>query len=71
MYEGLNYSGDKIAAEQCGQVEAVSASMLTTLQTKKTRLQMKLDEVDTAIKALESNPEILRVLDLLAKANRG
>lgn len=43
-------------------------SPLDTLKQHRSRLAQQLADQDAAIEALEANPEILRVLSLLAKA---
>ena len=51
-------------------IEPCNKSVLDELERRRTRTATKLEEIDAAIAALKTNPEILRVLDLLAKANR-
>ena len=72
MIESLGSSvGMQPAEECCGQVAPVTQSALDELVRRRERTQAKLDAIDAAINALRANPEILRVLDLMAKANRG
>ena len=72
MIEPLNSIGGITSVEECcGQVAPVAQSALDELVRRRNRTQAKLDDIDAAINALRANPEILRVLDLLAKANRG
>jgi hypothetical protein len=40
------------------------------LNDRRTALQKELDDVDNALKLLEKNPEVLKVLDALAKVQR-
>lgn len=47
---------------------AESPSPLDTLKRKKLGLESKLKDVDAAIEALEANPGVCQVLELLAKA---
>lgn len=61
----------KIAEDCCGQVEPAAQSVLDECVRRRERTQAKLDNIDAAINALRANPEILHVLDLLAKANLG
>ena len=58
--------------EKCepAMIAPCNRSVLDELERRRTRTATKLEEIDAAIAALKTNPEILRVLDLLAKANR-
>lgn len=52
------------------EMKPLSNSPLDGLKQRKFYLQEQMANVDAAIAALERNPEILNVLELLAKANR-
>ena len=72
MIESLGSIGNMKIAEDCyGQVAPATQSALDELVRRRERTQAKLDDIDAAINALRANPEILRILDLMAKANRG
>lgn len=40
------------------------------LKNRRDRLQQQVDEIDAAIKALEANPEVAKVLELVGRASR-
>lgn len=72
MIESLSPIGNVNNAEECcSQIAPAAQSALDELVRRRARTQAKLDDIDAAINALRANPEILRVLDLMAKANRG
>lgn len=52
--------------KSCEVENAISDRLLN----RKKRLEMQLDEVNKALDALQKNPEIQRVLDLVARASR-
>lgn len=52
--------------EKCCEVE--SPSILTNLQRQKKNLESKLERVNAALNALEQNPSVTEVLELIAKA---
>lgn len=52
--------------KQCEVENAVSDRLLN----RKKRLELQLSEVNEALDALQKNPEIQRVLDLVARASR-
>ena len=41
------------------------------LREAKEHLEVRLADVDAALEALEANPEVLRVMNLVSKAQRG
>ena len=54
--------------EPCSDIkQAESYSPLDNLKRQQKQLIERLNNVDEAIRALENNPEILKVLELLAK----
>lgn len=57
-------------AQECKSIEPAQQSALDELERRRKRTADKLADIDAAISALKANPEILRVLDLMAKANR-
>ena len=48
--------------------QAESPNLLETFKRKKIRLQSQLNDVDAVIVALEKNPEINSLFELIAKA---
>lgn len=68
MIEDFNIAG--LAQCEAKSIEPCQRSALDELERRRDRTATKLAEIDAAISALKANPEILRVLDLLAKANR-
>lgn len=50
------------------QEQAISPSVLDTLKRRQQELNMRLADVNAAIEALEKNPEVTKVLELLARA---
>lgn len=48
--------------------QAESPNLLETFKRKKSSLQQRLNDVDAVILALEKNPEINSLLELIAKA---
>lgn len=55
--------------KQCCDSERVHpTSILENLQAKRDRLQEQLNKTDAAIKALEENPKVAEVLELVGRA---
>lgn len=57
---------DATTKECCSPENAISDRLLN----RKRRLELQLAEVTEALDALQKNPEIQRVLDLVARASR-
>ena len=55
------------AEADCGQVEVVT-TLSDKLKRKKLRLETELNDVNLAIEALQANPEVANVINLLTKA---
>lgn len=64
--EGYINGGSELKACDTAQVQA--ASPLGELRHRKQRLESQLASVNDAIGALEANPEVEKILTLLAKA---
>jgi len=54
---------EDISPNQC-----CSPSLLETLKRRQKELASRLDDVTAAVNALETNPEISKVLELVARA---
>lgn len=67
----MNIMDDVLATgPSCEMKEAVavsSPSMLQNLKEKRNNMQRRLDDLDAAIKALEENPNVAKVLELVAR----
>lgn len=64
---------ESIGANQCcGQAltpnQADSPSLLQTLQRRKLEHEARLADLNAAIRALEENPDVMKVLELVARA---
>jgi chaperonin cofactor prefoldin len=46
------------------------ASIVDTMKLRKTVLESQLKEVNEALEALESNPEVTKILHLVSKVSR-
>ncbi len=51
----------------CSPVEMPRESLTERLNMERERLQQRVDEIDTVLKALNDNPQIQGVLDVLQK----
>ena len=49
---------------------AVRTGIREALADKKARLERQLAEINSAIEALDANPEVARVMELVAKASQ-
>jgi len=54
--------------EDLGPKQVESPSILSTLKRKKMGLQEQLDIVNAALEAMEKNPEIAKVFELITRA---
>ncbi len=54
--------------QECGTKEYREPSILETLTRKKKGLEESLARVDEALVALQENPQVTKVLELIAKA---
>lgn len=63
---------EAIGANQCcGEAlvkQAESPSLLQTLQRRKIEHEARLADLNAAIRALEENPDVMKVLELVARA---
>lgn len=48
-------------------IEAPRRTLTQTLQDERARLQHRIDEIDAVLEALQANPTVQSVLDLLQK----
>lgn len=56
--------------ERCeSPAQCESPSVVDTLSRKQKSLQRQLDDVNAALDALRSNPEVTKVLELIARCN--
>ena len=53
---------------QCESLEPRQITMRENLENKRDMLRTDLADVDAALEALDANPEVSKVLELLAKA---
>lgn len=57
--------------EKCRDVgQCKPLTMVETLSQKRTQLTAQLTDVDMALKALESNPEVVNLLELIRRVQR-
>lgn len=63
---GENYPQVCEEKSLCGSDESIKGN----LERKRVRLMNQLDEVNQALDALDKNPEMLKVLELVNKARR-
>lgn len=63
MYEEANMPATALNKD----IEVRRPTMTETLRERKAQLERQLAEVTAALVALESNPEVQKVLDLLQK----
>lgn len=68
----LRNLGDGIGTDCCEKTISADScpTILNSLETKRDRLQQQLTDVQEAIQAMKENPQIERVLNLLAKTGR-
>jgi len=59
---------DMCETKQIASVQAESPSPLDNLRRRKLQYEERLKAVNDAIEALEANPQVTKVLELLAKA---
>jgi len=57
-----------LVSAQCEQLMPRQMTVRENLQNKKDTLTAALADVDAALEALDANPEVSKVLELLAKA---
>lgn len=63
-------SGDCESLIPMKSCEVVRPNIKDGLVSRRTRLKAQLDDIELAISALEANPEIAKVLELVGKASR-
>ena len=70
--DGINQIGLRSNLDCCGTKEAVSYSdtLMGNLKRKQLKAKTELEACNAAIKALEENPKITEVLELIALTNR-
>ena len=56
------------AQEECSPKQCVKPKLKEGLIHRKTRLESQLADINAAIEALNKNPEVARVLELVGKA---
>jgi chaperonin cofactor prefoldin len=54
----------------CGQAEISNPDLKEGLINRKQRLEVQLKDINDAIEALERNPEVARILELVGRAGR-
>lgn len=62
------FNQDPCCADSQKSLQCVSPSMLDTLKRRQKEATERLDDLNAAISALESNPEVAKVLELVARA---
>lgn len=69
MYEGLSSLSRVYPDSPCETTnESFTDSLISNLKRKQLRAQSELDSVTAALTALEKNPEIANLLELISKA---
>lgn len=58
-----NTCGEEVSPKQC-----ISPSMLDNLKRRQREAAERLNDLNAAIAAMEANPEVAKVLELVAKA---
>jgi dienelactone hydrolase len=53
-----------------GPKECIKPQLREGLVSRRTRLQSQLKDLDAAIEALDANPEVAKLLELVGKASR-
>jgi hypothetical protein len=64
----MDILSDSCCGQEIAPKQASSPSLLDNLKRRQKEAQSRLEDLNAAITALESNPEVARVLELVARA---
>ena len=71
LVERCNHMNETMCDMQSPQtLESISDTLRGNLNTKKKRLESQLADVNNAIEAMDANPEVTKVMELVLKGQR-